>query len=103
MGFDYKHDTLLCFLKLSSVGNIASQCPHFITTWKSSLLPIMNENLNWKCHVNNIANKISKSIGILNKLKHFVPLNAKVLIYDSLILSHLNFCILTWATSVTEL
>ncbi len=33
---------------------------------------------------------------ILNKLKHFLSLNAKVLIYNSLILSHLNFSILTW-------
>ncbi len=45
---------------------------------------------------NKIANKISKSMGILNKRKHFPPLNAKVLIYNSLILSHLNFYILTW-------
>ncbi len=57
---------------------------------------IMNENLNWKIHVNNIAKQISKSMGILNKLKHCLPLNAKVVIYNSLILSHLNFCILTW-------
>ncbi len=35
-------------------------------------------------------------MGILNTLKHFLPLNAKVLIYNSLILSHLKFCILTW-------
>ncbi len=35
-------------------------------------------------------------MGILNKLKYFLPLNAKVLIYNSLILSHLNFCILAW-------
>ncbi len=34
---------------------------------------IMNENLNWKCHVNKIAKKHSKSMGILNKLKHFRP------------------------------
>ncbi len=35
-------------------------------------------------------------MGILNKLKHFLPLNANVLIYNSLILSHVNYCILTW-------
>ncbi len=35
---------------------------------------IMNENLNWKSHFNKITNKISKSMGILNKLKHFLPL-----------------------------
>ncbi len=54
----------------------------------------INENLSWKSHINKIADKISKSMGILNKLKYFLPLNAKVLIYNSLILSHLNFCIL---------
>ncbi len=26
----------------------------------------MNENLNWKSHINKISNKISKCIGILN-------------------------------------
>ncbi len=46
--------------------------------------------------INKIASKISKSMGIYNKLKHFLPLNAKVLIYNPLILSHLNFYILTW-------
>ncbi len=56
----------------------------------------INENLNWKSYIDKIANKISKSMGILNKLKHILPLNAKVLIYNSLILSHVNFCILTW-------
>ncbi len=35
-------------------------------------------------------------MGILDKLKHFLPLKAKVLIYNSLILSHLNFYILAW-------
>ncbi len=31
----------------------------------------INENLNQKNHIDKIANKISKSMGILNKLKHF--------------------------------
>ncbi len=57
----------------------------------------IDENLTWKNHINIIANKLSKSIGILNKLKLFLPLNAKVLIYKSLILSHLNFGILAWS------
>ncbi len=56
----------------------------------------INENLTWKDHVNKISNKISKSIGILNRLKHFLPLNIKTMLYSSLILSHLNFGILNW-------
>jgi hypothetical protein len=57
---------------------------------------MINENLNWKSHINKISNKISRSIGILNKLKYFLPFNAKFFIYNSLILSHLNFGILAW-------
>ncbi len=56
----------------------------------------LNENLNWKDHINKISNKISSSIGILNKLKYFLPQHIKILIYNSLILSHLNFGIMTW-------
>ncbi len=50
----------------------------------------INQQLNWKSHVDKISNKISRNIGILNKLKHILPLNTKVLIYNSLILSHIN-------------
>ncbi len=35
-------------------------------------------------------------MGILNKLKHFLQIQTKVLIYNSLVLSHLNFGILLW-------
>ncbi len=35
-------------------------------------------------------------MGILNKLKHILPKKAKLHIYNSLILSHLNFGIVAW-------
>ncbi len=35
-------------------------------------------------------------MGILNRLKRFLPIQTNVLIYNSLALSHLNFCILLW-------
>ncbi len=37
-----------------------------------------------------------KHKSILNKLKHILPINAKTLIYSSLILYHLTFGILVW-------
>jgi len=57
---------------------------------------ILNENLNWKSHTEKIANSVSKSIGIINKLKHFLPTDVKVTLYNSLILSHINYCLLVW-------
>ncbi len=56
----------------------------------------LDENLNWKGLIDKISNKISKSIGILNKLKHFIPIKIKILIYNLLILSYLNYCTLAW-------
>ncbi len=44
----------------------------------------INEHLNWKSHIDKLANKTSKIMGVLNKLKHFVALNASVIIYNSL-------------------
>ncbi len=38
----------------------------------------INEHLNRKDHRDKISNKISKTMGILNKLKHFIPQQAKL-------------------------
>ncbi len=56
----------------------------------------LDEHLDWKCHKNKLSNKISQCMGILNSLKRFLPIQTKVLIYNSLVLSHLNFGILLW-------
>ncbi len=58
----------------------------------------LNENLTWNDHINKISNKISKNIGILNNMKHFLPEKAKVHIYNSLIGSHLNFGVILWGS-----
>jgi len=64
---------------------------------------IINENLNWKTHSEKVSNSISKTIGILNRLKHFLPLNIKTTLYNSLILSHINYCLLVWGYDHTRM
>ncbi len=56
----------------------------------------INGHLNWKSHTDRLSNEISKTMGVLIKLKHFVPLNTRVMIYKSLILSLLIYSILAW-------
>ena len=36
---------------------------------------LFDENLTWKCHINMVTYKLSKVIGILNRLKHVYPQN----------------------------
>ena len=52
--------------------------------------------MSWKTHINFIAGKITRSIGILNRLKHFLPLDIRKIMYNSLTLSHINYGILLW-------
>ena len=45
----------------------------------------LNQHMNWKSHLDILSNKIARSIGILNRLKHFIHIHVKLIIYFSLI------------------
>jgi hypothetical protein len=56
----------------------------------------ISETLSWLPHISKISIKISKAIGILNRLKNILPPNVLILIYNSLINSHMSYCVLAW-------
>ena len=53
-------------------------------------------NLNFKPHTKIIAVKISRVIGVLHKLKYIFPAYLLRMIYNSVILLHLNYSLLAW-------
>ena len=57
---------------------------------------LIDKDLNWKSHTEYVASKISKVIGILNKLKHFLPKKILFSIYNALIVPHLNYGNILW-------
>ena len=63
----------------------------------------LNEQLSWKNHIHDVSNKISKTVGVLNKLKHTLPCHVLKLIYSSLILPRLYYCNLAWGHSPDRL
>ena len=56
----------------------------------------IDENMSWDSHINKISSKISRTLGTINKLKNFLPTYILKLVYNSLILPHLQYAILTW-------
>ena len=56
----------------------------------------INEFMNWGSHSVKIANKICRTLGVMNCLKRYLPLSALKIMYDSLILSHIQFGITCW-------
>jgi len=57
---------------------------------------MLHRHLNWKAHRDLISKKLSKTVGILHRLKNILPLCALLHIYNSLVLSHLNYGALLW-------
>ena len=60
---------------------------------------IIEEHLNWATHISHLCNIIARNVGILQKLRYFVPAYVLKILYHSLILSHLQYCTLLWANS----
>ena len=52
---------------------------------------LIDSTLSWKHHVSNISKKISRSIGIMYKLRPFLPLNVLKNVYYSLVYSHIVY------------
>ena len=64
-----------------------------------SLGILFEEHMSWNKHTELIAGKISRVCGILNKCKYYLPKDIKLLIYNSLLASHINYCYLIKATT----
>ena len=56
----------------------------------------IDEYLNWKEHISKLRIKLSRAVGILSKLRHFLPLPSLVTIYHALFSSHLTYGCQTW-------
>ena len=50
----------------------------------------VDSRMTWNNHTTNISNKCSRTIGVLNRIKHFIPLLVRILLYNTLILPHVN-------------
>ena len=62
----------------------------------------IDTHLTWAPHVNFVANKLSRINGILHKLKHFLPPDILLIIYNALFQSHLTYGITCWGHTFTN-
>ena len=58
----------------------------------------LDTNLKWRKHSEITSNKCSRTIGVLNKLKHILPQNKNKIIYKTLVLPNMNYCIVAWGS-----
>ena len=63
---------------------------------------IIDDKLTWSDHIREITKKVAKTVGIISRIRHFLPTNVLLTLYDSLILPHLNYGIILWGSSATS-
>jgi hypothetical protein len=62
----------------------------------------IDENLNWKAHNDMIRNKCAKGTYMISTLKNQIPQKTKLLLYNALVKSHLQYGIAAWGSHITK-
>ena len=58
----------------------------------------LDEQLTFDLHIDSLCKKISKHIGILNRIKAYLPRTERILYYNSLIKPLILYCSVTWTS-----
>ena len=56
----------------------------------------LDESISWSKHIEDVCLKISRAIGVLSRLRHFIPLNILIQLYNTLILPYISYCTIIW-------
>ena len=67
--------------------------------YASYLGVLIDSNLSWKPHINSVIKTITPKIGIISRIRHFVSRPILILLYNTLILPHLSYCIEIWGNT----
>ena len=57
---------------------------------------LIDKNLSWKHHIDHIIIKVSRTIGLVTKLRHFLPMHTLLNIYQALIAPYLTYGLTVW-------
>ena len=57
---------------------------------------VIHKNLTWNEHIESLIAKVNQRIGLLNRIKHLLPLDARVALYNVLIRPLFDFADTIW-------
>ena len=60
---------------------------------------LIDDNLSFKSHIHYLESKLSRSVGVISRLRYFLPSSTLINLYYSLIHSHLLYGLPVWAST----
>ena len=63
----------------------------------------IDENLSWKTHIETVCKKISSALGLIKRIRDFVPFYTLLNIFNGLVKPQFDYCSLVWDCCSTGL
>ena len=79
-----------------TVSNETGKFPIKETCYVKFLGVLLDENLSWKYHLTELSKKLARTCGMFFKVRHFLPINISVCLYNSSFSPFLQYGILVW-------
>ena len=57
---------------------------------------IIDKDLSWRGHIANVRSRLSQTIGIIGRARSFMNGAQLLLLYNTMVLPHLQYCLLNW-------
>lgn len=57
---------------------------------------IVNENMTWSEHIENIRSKVTQRLGILKRIKHLLPMDIRIIYVNTMVLPIMEYACLVW-------
>ena len=81
-------------IKIDNIPLTKKQCVKYLGVF-------IDEKLNWKNHIQHVDLKLSKGIGLLSKIRHYVPNSVLKSLFYSFINPYINYSLLNWSCTAT--
>ena len=94
----HKHNKVVPNLNININTNIIERVSNF-----NFLGLHVASNLTWTKHTTEISKKISRMTGVLYRMRNILPRNILLSLYNTMILPHINYCLLSWGKESADL
>ena len=101
---DYKDFIIILFGNRKNVDNVCISMNNtctIITRVRATkfLGVIIDEQLTWKDHISLLRSKLSKTVGLLYRVRHLLSRSALFILYCYLFLPYLTYCAEIWGNT----
>lgn len=85
-----------------SLNMKVGETPICYSTCEKLLGVYVDSNMTWTKHVDALLKKLNGKLNLIKRIRHFLPLEHRLILYNTLIKSSLEYCCTVWGSCSKE-